>query len=101
MDLQKNKTVTAPTKFDEWKLIHLIRASVQIQLIPQRIEKLVDTALRDFRNYVHPRKEIRSQHTCGKNEASSAVAALGMVIDSLGSRCAIRSVQGGVSRNCE
>jgi hypothetical protein len=61
---------------DDWKLEKLISVSVDIGLLKQERAETIDQVLRDYRNFVHPKKEIRSAHECTEDEAMLAVGAL-------------------------
>lgn len=71
---------------DTWVLQHLIRVAADLGIIPAEKERLIDQALRDYRNFVHPKKEVRSQISIGDPEMRSAVAALDSVCDFLASK---------------
>jgi hypothetical protein len=60
----------------KWRLNHLIAIATDIGLIPERRAQTFDQVLRDYRNFVHPLKEIRSQHQCAEAEAFMAKGAL-------------------------
>lgn len=66
---------------DSWTLYHLIEIGVDIKLLPPDRAKTFDQVLRDYRNFVHPRKEIRAKHACGEGEALMAKGALDAVCD--------------------
>lgn len=68
---------------DEWNLHNLIEVSVDLGLLPDQRSKTFDQVLRDYRNFVHPRKEIRSQHPCTEAEALMAKGALDGVCNHL------------------
>jgi hypothetical protein len=70
----------------DWTLQHLIQVAADLGVLPAAKEKLIDQSLRDYRNFVHPRKEVRSQISIGDPEMRSAVAALDGVCDFLASR---------------
>ena len=59
-----------------WKFIKLIEVSVDIGILPADRAKSFDQVLRDYRNFVHPKKELRAQHPCTEAEAMMAVGAL-------------------------
>lgn len=63
----------------DWKLIELIRVASAIGVLPAAKSNTIDQVLRDYRNFVHPKKEIRAQHTCTEAEAQMAVGALDAV----------------------
>jgi hypothetical protein len=67
----------------DWKLISLIEVAVEIGILTFERMKTIDQVLRDYRNFVHPKKEIRSMHPCGKAEAGLAMHGLDGVCDHL------------------
>ena len=60
----------------EWKLAELIEVAVDINVLPADRAKSFDQVLRDYRNFVHPKKEIKAQHPCTEAEAMMAIGAL-------------------------
>ena len=67
----------------EWKLHDLIEVAVDLQILPLDRSKAIDQILRDYRNYVHPKKEIRSKYPCTEAEALLSKGALDAVINIL------------------
>lgn len=76
-----------PTKFDimkgEWKLEQLIKVAADVNVIPAARADSIDQVLRDYRNFVHPKKELRSAHPCSEAEAYMAKGALDGVCNHL------------------
>jgi hypothetical protein len=68
---------------DGWKLVHLIDVAVDIGILPKDRAATIDQVLRDYRNFVHPRKEIKEQHECSEAEAGLAKYGLDGVCDHL------------------
>jgi len=68
---------------DSWKLVHLIEVAVDTDILPIHRADTIDQVLRDFRNFVHPWKEIQAGHECGEVEAGLAKYALDGVCDHL------------------
>lgn len=66
---------------DSWTLYNLIEIAVDIGVLPSDRAKTFDQVLRDYRNFVHPRKEIRAKHACSEGEALMAKGALDAVCD--------------------
>ena len=64
------------TEYDHWKLFDLIEVAADIKLIQNERAKSIDQVLRDYRNFVHPNKEVRSKHECSEAEAMMSVGAL-------------------------
>ena len=60
----------------DWKLIQLIDVAADIGVLPKDRADTIDQVLRDYRNFVHPKKELRSKHPCSEAEATMAVGAL-------------------------
>jgi len=52
-----------------WKLISLIEVATDIGVLPAQRAASIDQVLRDYRNFVHPKKEIKSEHPCTEAEA--------------------------------
>jgi len=77
------KDITSDDREDEWTLSNLIEVSVDLRILPQARADAIDQVLRDYRNFVHPRKEIRAGHPCTEAEADLAKGALGAVINHL------------------
>ena len=60
----------------EWKLHQLIEVCTHLNVLPNERADTFDQVLRDYRNFVHPQKEIRAAHACGEPEAVMAKGAL-------------------------
>ncbi len=60
----------------EWRLSELIDVAAELQLLPRERANTIDQVVRDYRNFVHPKKEIRAQHACTEAEALLAKGAL-------------------------
>jgi hypothetical protein len=77
----------APKKKDltkgEWKLHDLIEVAVELNLLPTDRASAIDIILRDYRNFVHPMKEVRGVHPCTEAEALMAKGALDSVCNHL------------------
>jgi hypothetical protein len=67
----------------EWKLHELIEVSVELGFLPSDRAALFDQLLRDYRNFVHPLKEIRAAHPCTEAEAHMSWGALEAVCNDL------------------
>ncbi|MBX3210191.1 MAG: hypothetical protein KF764_34485 [Labilithrix sp.] len=68
----KGKAVAA----EDWKLEALIKIARDVKFIDQNREKTFDVGLRHFRNFIHPKREVKEEHACGEGEAHLAVGAL-------------------------
>lgn len=77
------KNIQLNTSADEWKLIDLIEVSVDLGLLPASRADTIDQVLRDYRNFVHPKKEIKATHPCTEAEATLAKGALDGVCNHL------------------
>lgn len=67
----------------DWKLFDLIEVATDISLLPADRSKSIDQILRDYRNFVHPKKEIRAKYPCTEAEALLALGALDTVCNVL------------------
>jgi hypothetical protein len=62
-----------------WTLENLINIAVDIKMLPTETANTIHQVLRDYRNFVHPKKEVRSLNPCGESEAMLSVGALDSV----------------------
>jgi hypothetical protein len=72
----KFKGKIKPIESGEWRLAELIDVASELQILPAERANTIDQVLRDYRNFVHPKKEIRAQHACTEAEALLAKGAL-------------------------
>jgi hypothetical protein len=77
------KDITNDTLEDQWTLKDLIDASVDLGVVPQGHANAIHQVLRDYRNFVHPKKEVKSQHPCTEAEATAAKGTLDIVCNYL------------------
>jgi hypothetical protein len=75
------KKGVTPVPDDKWRLADLIEIAADIGLFDGARKETFDRVLRDYRNFVHPRVEIRNAHPCGEGEAYMAKGALDAVCD--------------------
>ena len=68
---------------EDWRLENLIKVAADIGVLPAKLATTFDQVLRDYRNFVHPKKEIRSGHPCREGEAQLAIGGLNAVCDLL------------------
>ncbi len=61
----------------------LIDVAVNRQILRAQDRAIIHQTLRDYRNFIHPEKELRARESVGENEAGLAVHALDVVIDYL------------------
>ena len=76
-----NKGASVP--FDDWKLFNLIDVAVDVKLLQKDPADTIHQVLRDYRNFVHPKKEIRSAHACTEAEGMLSLGALNSVCNYL------------------
>jgi hypothetical protein len=74
---------------DDWKLANLIQVAVNIDLLPRNPADTIHQVLREYRNFVHPKAEIRAAHPCTEAEAMLAVGALDSVCNYLEKNCRV------------
>jgi hypothetical protein len=72
----RNATGNVITRIDKWSLQKLIEVSAEIGVIPNDRAQSIDQVIRDYRNFVHPKKEIRAAHECSESEAFMAKGGL-------------------------
>ena len=65
-----------PLESGDWRLADLIDVASELQILPAERARTIDQVLRDYRNFVHPKKEIRAEHACSEAEALLAKGAL-------------------------
>ena len=68
---------------DEWTLADMVKVAADISVIPKQRGDAIDQTLRFYRNFVHPRREIKEQHPCTDAEAMMAKGALDAVCNHL------------------
>ena len=68
---------------NEWKLKDYIEVAAEIQVIPPHQAKSIDQVLRDYRNLVHPRKELSQGYDCAEGVAMQSFGSLNTVCDHL------------------
>lgn len=68
---------------EDWTLESLIKVAADLGILPPNRADTFDQVLRDYRNFVHPKKEIKSAHPCGEGEAQLAMGGLNAVCDIL------------------
>ncbi|MED1093263.1 hypothetical protein [Bacillus paramycoides] len=60
----------------QWTLDELIQVAEDIGILPADHISNIDQSLRHFRNYVHPKRELRGKYECGEPETSLAKGVL-------------------------
>ena len=66
-----------------WTLHDLIQVTLALKLLPVDRVESIDRILRDYRNFVHPKKELRDAHPCTEAEALLSKGALDSVCNHL------------------
>lgn len=72
-----------PIDMEEWKLKQLIEVATEIGVLTSQRSNSIDQVLRDYRNFVHPKKEIKSKHPCSEAGALMAKGSLDGVCNHL------------------
>lgn len=72
-----------PIPMDDWTLEKLIDVALDINMLPKDPANTIHQVLRDYRNFVHPKKEIRAAHACTEAEAMLSIGALDSVCNFL------------------
>lgn len=73
--LSATKAPKGKSNLETWVLSELINVAVELQLVPVGVEKL-SHSLREYRNLVHPGKEIRDKLIFDREEAKIAIEVL-------------------------
>jgi hypothetical protein len=60
----------------QWTLASLLRVAAELEVLPVERADTVDRVIREYRNFIHPQKEIRSRYSIGEAEALLAKGAL-------------------------
>lgn len=68
---------------DEWNLKSLIAVSLELGIVEPADDKVIHQVLRDYRNFIHPAKEIRDDRQLTEAKAMLAKGALDDVCDHL------------------
>jgi hypothetical protein len=77
------KDITKDSPDEAWTLANLIGVAGDLGLLPAMDVKAIHQVLRDYRNFVHPRKEKKAAHPCTEAEAMLAKGALDAVCNHL------------------
>ena len=79
----KHKKKGTPIPPDDWTLENLIDISMDIGRLPKDPANTIHQVIRDYRNFVHPKKEIRTAHECTEAEGMLSLGALNSVCNYL------------------
>jgi len=79
----RNNQIVRIDQGNGWKLQKLIEVAVDTNILPEKRSLSIDQVLRDYRNFVHPKREIRSEHQCSEAEALMAKGSIDGVINHL------------------
>lgn len=75
------RDLRSPAPEDEWTLNDYIEVAEHLTLLPQQWKASVQVVLRDFRNCVHPRRELKLTNPITQGEAFQAVGAIIRICD--------------------
>jgi hypothetical protein len=81
--LKRRKPTATIKSPSEWCLGDLIDVATDLSLLSVDRAQTIDKVVRDYRNFIHPRAEIRAGHPCSEAEAGLAKFALDGVCDYL------------------
>ncbi len=84
----KNSSIinTQPSSLNDWSLHHYIEVARAMGIISERTKTETNQA-KNFRNLIHPGREIRKNQKCSRATTLSAVSAVEFVIEDLRSYC--------------
>jgi hypothetical protein len=80
------RNIQSDAREDQWLLNDCIEVADELTLLPPGWKAGVQAVLREFRNYVHPRKELKAQDPITQGEAFQAVGALMRICDHIEKR---------------
>jgi hypothetical protein len=80
---QGRKDITSDNREDEWTLFDYIEVANELGLLPTGWAAGVHAVLRDFRNYVHPRRESKEGRAIDQGEAMMSMGTLIVICDHL------------------
>lgn len=63
----------------KWKLESLIDVAVDLDLLPKGQANAIHQVLRNYRNFVHPKKEVKAEYPCSEAESLMAKGELDSV----------------------
>lgn len=75
--------LTRATPEEQWRLADLIRVAAERGLLPASRAEAIDPALREYRDFLHPRTAIRAAHPATEAEATLAKGTLDAVCNHL------------------
>jgi hypothetical protein len=68
---------------DQWTLNDLIKVACDLQILPHKDEKAIHLVLREYRNFVHPRLEVREGVRISEGHATASKGTLDVILDLL------------------
>lgn len=77
------KDITLDDYVNQWTLNDLIKVACDIGLLPMNDEKAIHLVLREYRNLVHPRKEVSMGVSISEGHATASKGMLDICLDEL------------------
>jgi hypothetical protein len=77
------KDITQHTYEDQWSLNDLINVACDLRMLPHKDERAIHLVLREYRNFVHPRLEVKTGITISEGHATAAKGMLDVILDHL------------------
>jgi hypothetical protein len=77
------KDITRHTHADQWSLNDLIKVACDLRLLPHKDEQAIHVVLREYRNFVHPRLEVKMGINISEGHATAAKGMLDVILDHL------------------
>jgi hypothetical protein len=79
----KGRDITSSDRNQQWLLSDLIDVTIELGFLESGDGMMTHETLREFRNLIHPRAEVRKKRAPSEGEAMAAVGALEIVCDHL------------------
>lgn len=77
------RDITLDTYEDEWKLNDMIKVAAELKIIRPDDERTTHAVLREYRNLVHPRVELKGASPVGEAEATASKGMLDIILNYL------------------
>ena len=75
------RDITKDSSRHRYTLENLIDVAVDIGELPPDGKETIHKVIRDYRNFIHPKAEIRASSPCGEAQAMLSLGALNAIVD--------------------
>jgi hypothetical protein len=77
------KDITKHSHEEQWTLSYLIEVACDLKILPPEDKDAIHQVLREYRNFVHPRLEVKRGIRISEGHATAAKGALDIILDRL------------------